>query len=454
MSNFKTLFAFLVLALLSAAGNALASKPNLIVILADDMGYGDSSAYGGWIKTPALEQLAAQGLRFTDFHASANVCSPTRCGMLTGRYQQRAGIPSVILADSNSPTHFAGLQSSEITLPQLLKSAGYATALIGKWHLGYYPKYNPTHLGFDVFRGYLSGNVDYQSHKDMVGRDDWWNGMHLEPEAGYSTHLITRHAIEFIQSHRDQPFFLYVAQEPVHSPYQGPKDPPLRGGFTDEALPDKNAAAVEAAGVESARRPVKDIYRDMMTEMDTGIAAILNTLNDTGLATNTLVIFFSDNGATRAGSNLPLRGFKGTDWEGGQREPAIAWWPGHIKPGITEQMVSSLDVMPTFLDFAGVPAPTNRPLDGVSLKTFLLEQKSLGSRQLFWDNAMRNGPWKLMMQQGTPRLFNLADDLAEKNDVAAQYPDRVKTLVAAWQQWKKAVATGATPQPTSADAVQ
>jgi len=430
-------------------GRVNTTKPNLIIILADDMGYGDSSVYGGWIKTPQLERLASEGLRFTDFHASGNVCSPTRAGLLTGRYQQRAGISGVVLANENNPVHYAGLRPSEITLPELLKQAGYATALVGKWHLGYYPKYNPVHHGFDEFRGYLSGNVDYQSHHDNQGREDWWDGLQLKPEPGYTTHLITQHADEFIRSHRDQPFFLYVAQEAVHEPYQGPDDPPLRGGFSDEG-PAKES---DQQGKET-RRPVKAIYTDMMTEMDKSIATILATLKETGLATNTLVFFFSDNGATRSGSNTPLRGFKGSDWEGGHREPAIAWWPGHIKPGVTGQLASSLDVMPTFLEFAGVSAPKNRPLDGVSLKSLLLDQKPLGARQLFWKEAMRDGSWKLMVQQGKPQLFNLETDLAEQHDVSTQNSERVKTMVAAWEDWKKDVARNATPQPRTLEAVK
>jgi arylsulfatase A-like enzyme len=441
--------------------SANSTKPNLVIILADDMGYGDSSICGGWLKTPALERLAAEGLRFTDFHASANVCSPTRAGLLTGRYQQRAGIPQVILADPKSPTHFVGLQSSvEVTLPELLKQAGYATALIGKWHLGYYPQYNPIHFGFDEFRGYLSGNVDYQVHVDQEGRPDWWDGLQLKPETGYTTHLITQHAEEFIKSHRNQPFFLYMAEEPVHAPYQGPNDPPVRGGFSDEALPNDPSLRDKQ---RDKGRPVKDIYRDMMTEMDNGIASVIATLQETGLATNTLVFFFSDNGAPRGpGSNLPLRGFKGSDWEGGHHEPAVAWWPGHIKPGVTDQMANSLDVMPTFLDLAGISAPKKRPLDGVSLKSLLFDQKPLGPRQFFWDGAMRDGTWKLMVRQGNgrqgklakPELFDLANDLSEKQDVSDQYPDRVQTMLAAWTQWKKDVATGATPQPGPTDLVK
>ncbi|MDR1009919.1 MAG: sulfatase-like hydrolase/transferase [Opitutaceae bacterium] len=424
---------------LNAAGNPKSAiqnpkSPNIIIFLADDMGYGDSSVNGGWIKTPQMEKLAAEGLRFTDFHASAAVCSPTRVGLLTGRYQQRAGIPNVILAAERFPSHFAGLQQHENTLPKMLGQAGYATALFGKWHLGYYPEYNPMRHGFDVFRGYLSGNVDYHTHQDNQGRDDWWNGLKKKPEKGYTTALITKHTVDFIKQNRDKPFFIYVAQEAVHEPYQGPGDPPQR---------DSNGKKLKGP-----RRSIKDSYRDMMTEMDKSLGRIRDTLRETGLAENTIIFFFSDNGATKEGSNAPLRGFKGDMYEGGHREPAIAWWPGHIKPGVSHDLAISIDLMPTFLDLAGIAAPADRPLDGVSLKNLLLENKPLGARKLYWNGlAMRDGPWKLIMEQGRPQLYNLDNDLSEANDISGEHPDRVRAMIADLDAWKKDVATNATPQP-------
>jgi arylsulfatase A-like enzyme len=424
---------------LNAAGNPKSTvqnpkSPNIIIFLADDMGYGDSSINGGWIKTPQMEKLAAEGLRFTDFHASAAVCSPTRAGLLTGRYQQRAGIPNVILAAERFPSHFAGLQQCENTLPKMLGQAGYATALFGKWHLGYYPEYNPMHHGFDVFRGYLSGNVDYHTHQDNQGRDDWWDGLKKKPEKGYTTALITKHTVDFIKQNRNKPFFIYVAQEAVHEPWQGPGDPPQR---------DSNGKKLKAP-----RRSIKDSYRDMMTEMDKSLGRIRDTLRETGLAENTIIFFFSDNGATKEGSNAPLRGFKGDMHEGGHREPAIAWWPGHIKPGISHDLAISIDLMPTILDLAGIAAPADRPLDGVSLKNLLLENTPLGVRKLYWNGlAMRDGPWKLIMEQGRPQLYNLDNDLAETNDISEEHPARVRTMVADLDAWKKDVATNATPQP-------
>jgi len=410
--------------------------PNFVIIMADDLGYGDTSTYGGWIETPQLDRMAAEGLKFTDFHASGNVCSPTRAGLLTGRYQQRAGIPAVINADPAVAAHRWGLHTSEVTFAELLKQAGYATGLMGKWHLGYTKDFNPVHHGFDAFRGYVSGNVDYISHYDRMETYDWWNGLELVEEEGYSTHLITKHALRFIEEHKAGPFCLYVAHEAVHGPYQGPDDPPQRG-------PQK----------ARAKNPdVKAAYRTMMAEMDKGVGEVLEAIRRHDLAERTLVFFFSDNGANKNGSNAPLRGFKGSNWEGGHREPAIAWWPGEIQPGtVTDQLAISLDLMPTMLELAGAEVPKGHRLDGVSLVPVLLEGKSVGTRQLFWNGrAMRDGAWKLLIDgkgaEGAG-LYNLEEDIGEQNNLAEKYPERAQAMLEAIEAWKEDVAAGATPQP-------
>jgi len=418
--------------------DAETTKPNFIIVMADDMGYGDSSAYGGWIKTPHMEALAAQGIRFTDFHASGNVCSPTRTGLMTGRYQQRAGLSRVITADPKLRDYHTGLQTTEVTFPKLLKKVGYTSAVIGKWHLGYTKNYNPLHHGFDKFRGYVSGNIDFISHYDRMGAYDWWEGLEQIKEAGYVTHLITKHSVKFIDDNADRPFCLYVAHEAVHSPFQAPGDPPQRGDVPNKGRPDRSN---------------KDTYALMMKAMDDSLGAIVAAVKKHKLAERTLIIFFSDNGGvTSVGSNKPLRGSKGTNWEGGHREPAIAAWPGKIKPGtLTDQLAISLDVMPTVLELAGANVPDGHKLDGVSLTPVLLKGKSLGQRKLFWNGkAMRDGPWKLIIggrgAKGTG-LYNLDDDIAESQDLSAKHPDRVKQMLAAIEAWKTDVATGATVQP-------
>ena len=413
-------------------------KPNFVIILADDMGYGDSSVYGGWIKTPHLEALAAGGLKFTDFHASGAVCSPTRAGLMTGRYQQRAGVPGVINADPKTSAHYRGLNVSEVTFPKLLKKAGYTSAIFGKWHLGYTRNFNPLHHGFDRFRGYVSGNIDYISHYDRMGVYDWWEGLQHVKEKGYATHLITKHAVKFVEDNRDRPFCLYVAHEAVHTPLQAPGDPPGRG-------PDR------AAGKRPARS-AKETYTRMMQEMDDGVGEVVAAVRRAGIAANTLIFFFSDNGATRLGSNAPLRGNKGSVWEGGHREPAIASWPGRIKPGAaTDQLAISLDLMPTMLELAGAAAPEGHKLDGVSLASLMLDRKPLGRRKLFWNGrAMRDGQWKLVCDGKGSKgvtLYDLSKDIGESSDLAGEQPQRVRRMLAAIEAWKRDVAAGATPQP-------
>ncbi|MDP6355836.1 MAG: sulfatase-like hydrolase/transferase [Planctomycetota bacterium] len=411
-------------------------RPNFVIIMADDMGYGDSSVYDGWIKTPQMDRMAAEGLKFTDFHSSGVVCSPTRAGLLTGRYQQRAGVPGVINADPNKRAHHVGLQHSEITLAELLKEAGYTTAMFGKWHLGYDVKYNPTSQGFGRFRGFVSGNIDYISHYDRMTTYDWWEGKEQIKEEGYLTHLLTKHSVKFIEDNKEKPFCLYVPHGAVHSPIQGPNDPPVRG---------PNKGRID--------RPQAETVKEMMKALDENIGAILDKLNETGLAERTLVMFFSDNGGAKHCKNTPLRGRKGSVWEGGHRVPSIAWWPGKIKPGtVSHDLAITLDVMPTMLDLAGVKVPENLKLDGVSLAPLMLEGKGLGQRQLFWNGiAMRDGPWKLITKMRgnpsrSPLLFNVAEDISEEQDISTEHPERVAKMTQALEAWKKDVAN-ATPQP-------
>lgn len=414
-------------------------RPNFVIIMADDLGYGDLSSYDGWISTPNLDRLADDGLRFTDFHSSGNVCSPTRAGLVTGRYQQRAGIPGVVYADPKRDVHYHGLQQNEITFANVLGEAGYATALFGKWHLGYEPQYNPIHRGFDRFRGYVSGNVDFFSHVDQAGVFDWWNQDRLEDDAGYTTHLITRYSVDFIRQQRDRPFCLYVAHEAPHYPYQGPHDQAERSAGT-------------AFRTEGSTDDIQRTYREMVQEMDRGIGDIRRVLEELELSQHTLVLFFSDNGANKNGSNGPLRGAKGSDWEGGHRVPCLAWWPGKIAAGRrTDQLAITLDVMPTLLDAAGITPPKSRPLDGMSLLPVLTGKSEPVERQLFWNGqAVRRGHWKLIRNAkglNGVGLFDLNTDLGEQHNVAGQHPALVTELTAALDAWQRDVATGATAQP-------
>ena len=427
------------------AASAADPKPNMVIILADDLGYGDTGTYGGWIETPHLDKLAAEGMRFTDFHSSGNVCSPTRAGLVTGRYQQRAGVPGVINADPKVAAHHSGLQVSEVTFAERLELVGYQTAVFGKWHLGYKKKFNPVHHGFDRFRGYVSGNIDYISHYDRMGVYDWWEGLELVEEPGYVTHLITGHATGFIEENKGRPFCVYIAHEAVHSPYQGPGDPAQRGP----------AGGPRPAGQRAAKPDVKQAYRQMMEEMDKGIGRVVATVDRLGLAENTLIFFCSDNGANQRGSNRPLRGFKGSNWEGGHRVPAVARWSGHVPAGtVSNELAISIDLMPTTLALAGASLPEGHNLDGVSLLPVLLERKPLGNRKLFWNGkAMRDGPWKLIGGGRGAKgagLYNLAEDIGERNNLAEDYPQRVRQMQAAIRAWQQDVTATATAQPGGA----
>ncbi len=428
------------------AGEGPARMPNFVIIMADDLGYGDIGCFSGWIKTPHLDRLAAEGMKLTDFHSSGAVCSPTRAGLMTGRYQQRAGIPGVVFANPKSPVHEHGLQNQEITFAELLREAGYATGIFGKWHLGYYPKYNPTKHGFDRFNGYVSGNIDFFSHVDQAGHFDWWQQDEKKDEPGYVTHLITKHAVEFIEENKDRPFCLYLPHEAPHYPYQGPQDKALR----------KVGKPRTKDELKMPKQQRKKAYREMVKEMDKSVGRVLATLKKHGLETNTLVLFFSDNGATPLGSNGELRGHKGTLWEGGHRVPAIAWWPGHVPAHSTNNSLAiSLDVMPTLLSLAKVSVPKGHRLDGRDLSPVLLENKTITDRKLFWQHgnslAMRNGPWVLIRNARQTKgltLFNLDEDLVQQNNLAAKHPERVQRMEAELHAWYKEVRTSATPQPS------
>lgn len=416
------------------------AKPNFIIIMADDMGHGDAGCYGGDIPTPHLDKMAAEGMRFTDFHSSGNVCSPTRAGLMTGRYQHRAGIPSVINADPAKAEHHHGLYpDKELTFAEVLKKGGYATAVMGKWHLGYTKEFNPLHHGFDEFRGFVSGNIDYHSHFDRMGVFDWWNGMELVKEEGYSTHLINQHALRFIDENHAKPFCLYVAHEAVHAPWQGPNDPPERG-------PNKKPA-IKFADRERA-------FREMLAEMDKGVGQIMDKLKEHNLAENTFVFFLSDNGPA-GGSAGPLRGVKGSNWEGGHRVPGIAWWPGKIPAGaVSDQLSISLDLMPTMLSMAGLSVPDGHLMDGVDLSAVMMEGKAIEGRKLFWSGngmAMRDGQWKLLLSgRGLPKgevgLYDLSEDLGETTNLAHQHPERLLEMRKAMDEWHEDVTKGATKQ--------
>jgi arylsulfatase A-like enzyme len=430
--------------------------------MVDDMGYAGVSCFGNpYFQTPEIDRLAAEGMRLTDFHSSGTVCSPTRAGLLTGRYQQRAGIEAVIHPAADHPEHRKGLKAAENTFAEVLKKAGYTTGLIGKWHQGYVhnsPEYHPQNHGFDEFVGYHSGNIDFVSHVGDHGKHDWWHGRKETPEEGYTTHLINRYAIDFIQRHRDTPFCLYVAHEAIHNPVQVPGDPVRR---SQQSGWQRWRPATQEERIEK--------YKGMTLPIDEGVGQIRRALVELGLDEKTFVFFFSDNGPSGdfPSGSPALRAGKGSVYEGGHRVPAIAWWRGKIVAGSSSKTPAiSIDVMPTLLSLAGIDAPADRPLDGVDLSPVLLRQQALPERPLFWASlsnggnrteAMRLGIWELVVKHPRARkgtfeneqveLYRLDQDLGQEHDLAATHPDRAAAMLKQLKAWYADTQKDATPQP-------
>lgn len=433
-SRIKRISLVVIIICILSCGPRDFERPNIILIMADDLGYGDIGCFGNQdVLTPSLDKLAAEGLKFTDFHSNGAVCSPTRAALLTGRYQQRSGLEGVIYAKGD--TRQTGLDIDETTFADYLKSVGYATGIIGKWHLGYRIDYNPIYQGFDFFRGYVSGNVDYHSHVDGAGIPDWWHDLEKTEEKGYVTDLITSYALDFIENNKDQPFCLYVAHEVPHYPFQG------RGDKADRYPGGKFVA-------HGSRTDKKGAYKEMIEVMDEGIGKIMQKVEDLGLKENTLIIFCSDNGGLRnVADNGILRGSKGSLWEGGHRVPAIAYWPENIAPGTTtNETVMSMDFFPTFVNLSKVDSAHRLNFDGEDLTRLLIENKSLPDRSLFWkyrsQKVIRNGKWKLLVKNDTSHLYNLSTDISEQDDLANLENSIVSQLKLELEEWEQDVNKG------------
>ncbi|WPP51795.1 sulfatase-like hydrolase/transferase [Catalinimonas niigatensis] len=405
------------------------SKPNVVLIMADDLGYGGISCYGEPnIQTPHLDSLAAQGIKFTDFHANAPVCTPTRAALLTGNYQQRTGLEGVIYV--RGETREVGLDTTQLTIAELMKENGYATGMMGKWHLGYKKEFNPVQHGFDEFYGYVSGNVDYHSHYDNAGIYDWWHNLDSIQEEGYVTDLITEHSVDFINQHKDEPFFLYVPHESPHVPFQGRNDPAYR--FPGEEF-------TYYGPVEGQHRA----YKEMVEVMDEGIGKIMDALKVNQLEENTLVIFISDNGGEAFGNNGVLNGQKGQLLEGGHRVPAIAYWKNNIHPEESSETLMTMDLLPTILSIAHAQISKDIEFDGQDFSPVLFEGSEMPDRTLFWryngQKAARKNQWKLLITESDTSLYNLDQDLKETRDLSAQHQDIMDDLLREVVDWEKEI---------------
>jgi len=407
---------------------AAAEQPNILLILADDLGYGDLGFQGSKdIQTPHLDKLAAGSIRFTDAHTTASVCSPSRAGLMTGRYQQRFG------HEANSPHFPNGMDVTETTMAQRLKSLGYRTGVVGKWHLGAADKHYPTQRGFDTFYGLREGGRSYfydakESDKAGSHRAIEQNGQQVSFD-GYLTDVFGGQAVEFIKQSSEQPFFLYLSFTAPHGPMHA----------TAEDLE-------RFAHISDERRRT---YAAMIWAMDRAIGNVLAELERSQKLDNTLIWFLSDNGGAtnNASSNLPLAGHKGIKFEGGIRVPFLMQWKARFPEGRTDhRMVSALDILPTSVAAAGgtieALAKAAQPLDGINLLPFLQGEKDGPPHQkLYWHklwfSAMRDGPWKLIyVQDYGHALYNLDEDLSEKQNLSSRHPDRVKMMAEELNIWK------------------
>jgi arylsulfatase A len=423
-----------VAARMDAAAQGRQGPPNIVVIFTDDQGYGDLGSYGSpTIRTPVLDRLAHEGQRWTSFYA-APVCTPSRAQLLTGRLAARTGLVGGVLF----PESKGGLQPEEVTIAEVLKPRGYATIAIGKWHVGSQPQYLPTAQGFDSYFGIPYSNDMDRSYE--VTRDEAFR-QYMEPKLEYFkvpllrdtkeverpadqttiTRRYTDEAIAFMRTNRERPFFVYLAHSMPHMPLF--RSPPFEG------------------------HSPRGRYGDVIEEIDFNVGRIVDTLRELGLERNTLVVFLSDNGPwapyrEQGGSAGPLRGAKGSNWEGGVRVPAIFSWPGTVASGVVTGIGSELDLLPTLAALAGAAVPSDRPLDGVDLSATLRNGGESPRQELFYYGsrlvAVRQGPYKLLLegrQQGPqaggaqgPELYNLDVDPSEKFDIAADHPDVVTAL--------------------------
>lgn len=427
----------------------VARPPNIVVIVTDDMGYSDVGVYGSRdIPTPNIDALAAGGIRFTDAYVTGPYCSPTRAGLLTGRYPQRFGHEFNI--GMAAPHRDAGLPLGEVTLADRLRAAGYRTAAFGKWHLGSAPRFHPLKRGFDEFFGFLAGAHAYVTPGPAA--NPVFDGERPVTEMGYLTDVLADRAVEFIGREKSRPFFLYLAFNAVHLPLQAP---------------EKYLARFPQIADERRRT-----YAAMLSAMDDAIGRTIEALRNAGLEENTLVIFLNDNGgpttgSVNASSNAPLRGSKRETWEGGIRVPFIVRWKGHLAEGKTDaRPIIQLDVMPTALAAAGVAKRGGAELDGVNLLPYLTgKSRGVPHEALYWrlggNMAIRKGDWKLVKMSDSgfrqyptvpadlagAGLYNLKDDIGERNDVSPQHPREARELAVAWERWNRTLASPAWPPP-------
>jgi len=415
------------------------TRPNIIFIVADDLGYADLGCYGGrdasfGAVSPQLDRLAAAGMRFTDGYANSPVCSPTRFALMTARYQYRLrGAAEEPISSRNAGSSSLGLPPAHPTLPSLLQAGGYRTALFGKWHLGFPPNFGPLRSGYDEFFGLLAGGADYFTHCNSTGNPDLFLGDQAHEEKGYMTDLISQRAIDFVARMAEgapngTPFFMSLHHTAPHWPWETRDDADV------PAKIGNNLFYLDGGNI--------DTYRRMIHHMDEGIGQLVSSLRGYGLLDNTLMVFTSDNGGERFSDNWPLVGGKMDLTEGGIRVPWIAHWPAGIAPGgVSSQHCLTMDWSATMLNLAGVAAHPEYPLDGMSLAPVLRDPSRTFHRPMHWrmkhrgQRALRDGHWKYLRVDENDYLFNISGDARERANQAKKEPERLQAMRENWEAW-------------------
>jgi len=457
----------IMLALCLTAGAHPLAKPNVLLIVSDDQGYRDLGCFGsGEVRTPHLDRLAAGGIRLTSFYVAWPACTPSRGALLTGRYPQRNGIYDMIRNEAPDygyqykPGEYeatferiGGMDTREVLLPRVLKSAGYVSGIFGKWDLGVHRRFLPLARGFDDFYGFVNTGIDYYTHERYSVPSMYRNNSPTTADKGtYCTDLFEREAVRFLEVNRRKPFFLYV---PFNAPHGASNlDPTIRGGAQAPGrFKGMYPKLQEQVGTEQRSRygetftvPNRAARRlefvGSVTAMDAAIGRLLDLLDEYGIADNTIVIFFSDNGGGGSADNAPLRGRKGQMFEGGIRVPCIVKWPGKIPAGTTSNaFLTSLEILPTLCAATGAVPPKGVPLDGFDMLSVLQGKRASARTEMFWqrklDKGARVGHWKWVESSRGNGLFDLRHDIGERRDLSKERPEILKRVQARFANWKK-----------------
>ncbi len=465
LSSRITVFVIAVISISHAGVAAPPRPPNIVLIVSDDQGYRDLGCFGSdEVKTPHLDQLAKQGVRCTDFYVTWPACTPSRGSILTGRYPQRNGLYDMIRNDvadygktftaeeyAVTPERVLGMDEQEVMISEVLKRAGYATAVFGKWDGGQLRRFLPLQNGFDRYYGFANTGIDYFTHERYGVPSMFRDNQPTTAEQGtYCTYLFQTEAAQFVKEHKDKPFFLYL---PFNAPHGASNlDPKIRGAaqaperykkmypqYKDDLVKGKRYGQDALVPSKQKRRLE---YLASITCMDDAIGEVLGLLDEYELADNTLVVFFSDNGGSGSADNSPLRGRKGLMFEGGIRVPFIARFPGRIPAdSVSNEFLTSLELFPMFARLAGAKLPENIVYDGFDMLPVLTGEKKSERTEMFWerrgDRAARVGNYKWVQSKRGTGLYDLSSDIGEKHDLSAENPEMLSKLQERFAQWKK-----------------